>query len=222
MRGNKRLFLLLGALCVVNLLAHLCFYPALPEMVPIHWGFDGRVNGWGPKWNVLILAALPAAMLALLYFLPHMDPKRESYQKFAPIWRGFAIALTLFLAAFSWLIELAAFGVLPESGNLVGVLVSGGVGVLFIFLGNYMPRIKQNYFFGCRTPWALADEHNWNRTQRMGGISFVISGAVLILLGLLSPLLGEGWTVGLLLAVTLGDALWTFLYSFLVFKKILK
>ena len=31
--------------------------------------------------------------------------------------------------------------------------------------------------FGCKTPWALNNEHNWNRTQRMGGIVFVVMGA---------------------------------------------
>ena len=33
--------------------------------------------------------------------------------------------------------------------------------------------------FGCKTPWALNNEHNWNRTQRMGGIVFVVMGAAL-------------------------------------------
>ena len=74
---------------------------------------------------------------------------------------------------------LAAFGVLPD--GIMGMLIGGGIGVLFILLGNYMPRARQNYTFGCRTPWALADEHNWARTQRMGGITFIIMGAVILL-----------------------------------------
>ena len=78
------------------------------------------------------------------------------------------------------------------------VLVSGGIGILFILLGNYMPRIKQNYTFGCRTPWALADEHNWNRTQRMGGITFVVMGVALLFLGLFAKALGEELTLSLI------------------------
>ena len=69
----------------------------------------------------------------------------------------------------AWLTELAVFGELPHSSNIVSLLVCGGIGLMFIIMGNFMPHIKQNYTFGCRTPWALNDAHNWQRTQRMGG-----------------------------------------------------
>lgn len=62
---------------------------------------------------------------------------------------------------------------------------------MFIILCNFMPQIKQNYTFGCRTPWALNDEHNWQRTQRMGGYTFVVMGIVLLVLSFLGGLLGD-------------------------------
>lgn len=45
--NNKKLLIALGAVCLVNFIAHLCFYPSLPDTVPMHWGFDGQVDGWG-------------------------------------------------------------------------------------------------------------------------------------------------------------------------------
>ena len=80
-----------------------------------------------------------------------------------------------------------------------------------------MPRIKQNYTFGCRTPWALNDEHNWERTQRMGGIVFVIMGIALLVAALFSTLLGETLTLILLVGSILGGILWIFVYSYLVY-----
>ena len=56
---NKKLLIALLALCAVNFAAHLVFYPALPETVPIHWGFDGQADGWGSKATILVMAALP-------------------------------------------------------------------------------------------------------------------------------------------------------------------
>ena len=106
---------------------------------------------------------------------------------------------------------------LPNSGNLVSILVFGGCGVLFILLGNYMPRIKQNYTFGCKTPWALNDEHNWNRTQRMGGIVFVVIGVVFMVAIPFSRVLGETGMLILLLGSSLGGTLWIYLYSYLVY-----
>ena len=220
-KGGGVMFRVLGAVCAVNFVAHLCFYPALPQTIPIHWGTDGMVNGWGPKWVALMLALLPVILLVLFRFLPGMDPKAENYEKFKPIWNGFLIGVTLFMAAMSWITELAVFGVLPEGGNAVGIFVGGGIGLLFIILGNYMPRVKQNYTFGCKTPWALADEHNWTRTQRMGGIVFVIIGVASVLGALFTGALGNAFFV-LFMAVTLGGTAWIYLYSFLVFRGKMK
>ena len=59
---NNSLYWVLGGGCVVNFAAHLWFYPSLPQVIPIHWGMDGTVNGWGPRYVSLILAALPLLM----------------------------------------------------------------------------------------------------------------------------------------------------------------
>ncbi len=214
---NKKLLFLMGLLCLVNLAGHLYFYPSLPDTVPIHWGFDGQPDGWGGKSSILFTASLPFAMLLLFAVLPRMDPKGKNFQRFQPVYRIFLILLTVFMCGVSWLSELTVYNVLPSGGSLVNTLVMGGLGLVFLVLGNYMPRIKQNYTFGCRTPWALNDEHNWNRTQRMGGIVFVVMGAVLLLVSVFATLLGETLTLALLLGALLGGSVWIFVYSYLVF-----
>lgn len=138
MKRNK-LFWGLLIFCAINFAAHLCFYGSLPDVVPTHWGADGQANGWGPKSTVLIMAALPALMLILMAALPRIDPKHQNYEKFKGVWNASLTALTIFMAAMSWFSELSVFGLIPEGSSLVGILVCGGCGVLFIFLGNYMP-----------------------------------------------------------------------------------
>ena len=217
MKKNK-LFWILTVVCVLNFAAHLYFYPSLPDIVPTHWGASGQVNGWGPKSTVLILAALPFAMLILFEVIRKIDPKHQNFEKFGKVWNLCVVLFTVMMAAFSWLSELAVFGKLPDSSNLVSILVCGGIGVLFIILGNFMPQIKQNYTFGCRTPWALNDEHNWQRTQRMGGYTFVVMGIVLLVLAFLGGLLGDIATLIVLLA---GQTLFMILYVVLVVFNIM-
>ena len=214
---KDKLFWILTVVCVLNFAAHLYFYPSLPDIVPTHWGASGQVNGWGPKSTVLILAALPFAMLILFEVIRKIDPKHQNFEKFGKVWNLCVVLFTVMMAAFSWLSELAVFGKLPDSSNLVSILVCGGIGVLFIILGNFMPQIKQNYTFGCRTPWALNDEHNWQRTQRMGGYTFVVMGIVLLVLAFLGGLLGDIATLIVLLAAVLGGSAWIYLYSYLVY-----
>ena len=216
MKKNK-LFWILTVVCVLNFAAHLYFYPSLPDIVPTHWGANGQVNGWGPKSTVLILAALPFAMLILFEVIRKIDPKYQNFEKFGKVWNLFVVMFTVMMAVFSWLSDLAVFGKLPDSSNLVSILVCGGIGVLFIIMGNFMPQVKQNYTFGCRTPWALNDEHNWQRTQRMGGYTFVVMGIVLLVLAFLGGLLGDIATLIVLLAAVLGGSAWIYLYSYLVY-----
>ena len=55
------------------------------------------------------------------------------------------------------------------------------VGFLFLFLGNMMPKVKQNFFMGMKTPWALSSETVWNKTQRLGGKMFFFGGILMVL-----------------------------------------
>ncbi len=221
MKINK-LYWALGAVCLANLLGHALCLPAMPDEVPIHWNWAGVADGFGPKWSSLALGLLPLGLLLLFRVLPAIDPKGENFAKFRPIWNGVVLATVLFGCAIGWLSELAVFGILKDGSGAAGLLVGGSIGLLFIILGNYMPRIKQNYTFGCRTPWALADEHNWNRTQRMGGFVFILIGAATLISGVFSGLMGPMGSTFVLLGTTLLGCVWIYLYSFLVFKGWMK
>jgi uncharacterized membrane protein len=72
-------------------------------------------------------------------------------------------------------------------------IVPLGVGLLFIILGNYMPKVKKNWFVGIRTPWTLASEEVWNKTHRLGGKIFILAG-LLMILGIWLP---NNWTIWL-------------------------
>lgn len=94
---KNKLFAVLAAVCVVNFAAHLCFFPALPDVVPTHWGAGGEVNGWGPKWTVLLLAALPFVLLILFGIVRKIDPKHDNFAKFGKVWNIFVTLFTVFM-----------------------------------------------------------------------------------------------------------------------------
>lgn len=62
----------------------------------------------------------------------------------------------------------------------IGLVVNILVGAVFIIVGNYLPKNKQNYSVGIKLPWTLDDEENWNKTNRLSGYLFIISGFVFI------------------------------------------
>ena len=221
MKKNK-LFWAMLALCAANFAAQHCVFPALPETVPTHWGMSGQADGWGAKWQVLILALLPFGIVLLMQAARKIDPKHESFARFEKAWNVFTLLMTLFMIGMTWTCALDSFGLMPGGESMVQVLILGGCGVMFIVFGNFMPQIKQNYTFGCKTPWALNDEHNWNRTQRMGGITFVVMGAAMLLLSMFGKALGDVVSMAVMLAAVFGGTIWIYVYSYLVYKGKMK
>jgi uncharacterized membrane protein len=106
---------------------------------------------------------------------------------------------------------LGYFGSFPS-------MVQLGVGALFIILGNYMGKLKHNYFMGIRTPWTLASEEVWYRTHRMAGPFWVIGG----LLFIATSFLTTGLLAKTILIIIFGIIAIPIVYSYVIFKRLEK
>jgi len=218
---SKRFIGILAALCAVNVAAHALLLPALPDSIPSHWNAQGMVDGTVPKLADLALSFLPVGVLALFMVIPKIEPRQESYQRMARFYRGFVLIFTLFMIAITWCGILTAAGILSE-GVAVNGLVFAACGLLFIYIGNYMPRVRQNYTMGVKTPWTLASKTVWEKTQRAGGRAFVVLGILSIILaalGFVAPEEALEAGVVVFLAAVIGVAVWCMLYSWLLWKK---
>ncbi|MEW5323478.1 SdpI family protein [Geobacillus thermoleovorans] len=171
----SRLAIVLTALAYLLSLAAL---PYLPDQVAIHWNASGEADGFSNKWLGAFLPPLLMTFLIILMgVLPKFDPKKESYGRFQKSYGIFNAALACFFFVLHVVTLVYNLGFPVD----VGLLVPLGVGALFIVLGNYMPKIKHNYFVGIRTPWTLESETVWNKTHRFGGKVFIAMGILSML-----------------------------------------
>lgn len=90
------------------------------------------------------------------------------------------------------------------------------LGAIFVVIGNVMGKIRPNYAIGIRTPWALADEHVWDKTHRFGGWAFVAGGIVLVVASFTLPATTP--TVAATLGVTAAVVVATTLKSYLLWR----
>jgi uncharacterized membrane protein len=190
----------------------LYFYAHFPERVAMHWNIKGQVDGYsGRAVGAFAVPGMTAAMYLLLLGLPYLDPRRERYAEFAKVYHIFKALLLAVLVAI-----YAATGLFNLGYSVkIGLFVPFLIGLLFILMGNYMGKIKNNWFMGIRTPWTLSSENVWNKTHRFGGRAFMLFGLLLMV----SPWLPEiaamvAFVVGLL-AVSIG----TMAYSYLLFVR---
>ena len=221
---DKVLWIALLALCLVSAAAYVLWaLPAMPETVPTHWGADGSVNGWSDKGSTIFMGVImPILMLALLFAVPFFDPRGTSFIRFKGIYQGFSAAFTVFMIVMAWLTPATALGLIPESGSFVSTLVFGFFGLLLVGLGAAMPHIEPNYTFGVRIPWTLNDSDNWRRTHRFAGPVFVVMGAVMLVAAFFSASIPQAALVAVLLVALLGGLALVTLYSFLLWKGVIR
>ena len=151
-------------------------YGRLPDEIPMHWGFDGAV-AYDAKWQIWIVSGLAPVMAALFRILPQIDPKKHNYEKFMEPYLAFQIMMMLFMLCMVGVVLLESF----RPGTVdVGVLVTLLLAVLFIVLGNMMPKFRLNFFCGIKNPWTLSNDRVWMRTHRLGGRLFFAAGVLLV------------------------------------------
>ncbi len=190
----------------------LAVYGRLPQRVPSHWNLHGQVDGWMEKpWGALLQPLVATLVLGLLWVLPHIDPRRANLERFADDRRLLFNLLVLFLAV----VQVATLGQALGWPVEVDRVLLASVGLLLVGLGNYLPRIRSNWFMGIRTPWTLSSERVWRDTHRVGGRAFVGAGLVTALAALLpTPL--RAWAAGVAVAVAVVLPL---VYSYVAWRR---
>jgi len=151
-------------------------FPQLAPRVATHWSLNGTPDGFSSRtWALAIVPLLLVFMTGMFNVLPKVDPRRENYAKFLSSYWLIANAVIVFLLVAHALIIAAGLGFSVKIDRLMPL----GVGLLFIFLGNYLRRVEPNWFVGIRTPWTLSSDTVWRKTHRTGGGLMVIGGVVL-------------------------------------------
>lgn len=209
----KKQLMISSIVILLPILVGLILWNTLPDRFATHWGIDGTADGWGSK--VFAVFALPLMMLAthwLCFWVTTLDPKAKNQTKKA-FGMIFWICPVLSVAESAMIYALA----LGAEFNITSFLMPG-FSLLFIGIGNYLPKCKQNYTMGIKVPWALHNDENWNATHRFGGKVWVVGGIIMLVLSFMPA----DWAMGLLVLLILVMTFVPTLYSWWYYKKQLR
>ncbi len=179
---NKKIKLVISSLVILlPIVFGLIFWNQLPERIATHWGPNGDPDGWSSR--ELAVFALPLFLFAihwLCVLVTSKDPKNKDKNQKAQSLVLFIIPILSLLV--NGIMYMTALGMPLRVEMIMPVFF----GLLFIVLGNYMPKCRQNYTIGLKISWTLNSEENWNATHRFAGKLWMIGGA-LIMLGVFLP-----------------------------------
>ena len=163
---------------LLPILMGLAVYSKLPEKMPIHWGLDGEPNGYATRLaGILILPLIMVGVNVIVQFSLETAPKTNLKLKKLMLW-----LLPILSVIFQSLTLSEALGYHLD----IALITMVTVGIIFILLGNYIPKTSQNRVAGFRFPMTLSNPDNWQKTNRLGGMMLVISGIIMILGGVIS------------------------------------
>ena len=204
-KENKKTIIITSILILLPVLMGIYFWDQLPDVIATHFGYNGEANGWSSKWFAIVGLPFFLVMVHLsCIFFTDKDPKYEKYPEkmkhivlwICPIvsWIG---AISSYSYELNWKFNMM---------NWIGLILGGG----FMIIGNYLPKVKQNYFLGIKLPWTYASEDNWNKTHRLGGKVWFVGGILLLLNAMLKVKYLE---IVIFLAMILIPTVYSYLYS---------
>jgi uncharacterized membrane protein len=209
--STKNTTIIVSILIVLAALAGVLFWNQLPDPMASHWGANDQVNGTTSKLlGVFLLPLITAALFGLFMLIPSIDPLKANINKFRGVYNLFIVLLTAFMLYVHGLQLVWNLG----SPFRMSTALLPALGLLFIFLGFMIEKTKRNFFIGIRTPWTLSSDTVWDETHRVGGQLFKVSG-VLALVGIFFP----GYTLWFILVPVLGSALFSVVYSYVLFER---
>lgn len=202
----KKTLIITSIITALPILIGVVLWNRLPDTIATHFDNAGDPNGWSSKWfTVFGLPMILVILNVVCTLITETDPRRHKYPEKMLKMMYWVCPVISWIAAIS--IYANALGYqLTSMGQWMSILL----GAVFVVIGNYMPKVKQNYYLGIKLPWTYADEENWNKTHRLGGKVWVIGGILLILNAFLRI---RGAEIVVIFAMILIPTIYSFFYS---------
>jgi len=176
MKISKRTLIVTSLVTLIPMLVGICLWDKLPEVMATHFGFNNEPNGWtGKAFTVFGIPLVLVVLQLVCTYATSKDP-RKTFQS-----NKLANLVLWIIPVISVVVLGATYMYNMEMPIDIGMVCLSILGVLFMILGNYLPKCRRNYFVGIRIPWTLADDGNWNYTHRIGGFVFVIMGLIFVI-----------------------------------------
>ena len=170
----------------------------LPESIPIRYNTAGEIEEWGSRYMCFIYPLEMILLTSVLEFAAYrferaaekgkkpsrIIPRPESAKSIAAVLRrmtpwivGVMAIMQLFM-----LVKFCADGKAGVANLELDItrVYTFLQGVMFIVLGNIMPKVRRNGVVGFRVRWTLYNDTTWQKSNRFAAAALIIVGVCTI------------------------------------------
>ena len=175
MKINKLKMIISSILIILPTIITAIFSKKLDGMIAIHWGFDLNADSYTSPVKFVLLFPVFLIIIQFICVLvaAKTDKQIEQNKKVTEIAYWICPVISIYVSVMMISLSL---------GYEINILAISSIlfAIMFIFIGNYMPKCKQNSTMGIKIKWTLTNEENWNLTHRFAGKVWVIGGLIML------------------------------------------
>ena len=205
----------------------------MPDSVPMHYNAAGEIDRWGSKYEnfifpILIIVFTLFWHLLILYYEKKVV-KTTVEKECAEILSNIKVIKIVGVSVTCMFVVMQGFFLYSayveantnatsaciDFGNLTCILC----GVLFIVIGNFMPKTKKNPVAGVRVKWSMYNDTTWMKSNRFGAVALMITGVLIVVTAIFVK---ENVALLCMIAYIIADMFFTLIYSYRVYKRELK
>lgn len=176
LKKNLKTIIITSLITILPIFAGLVMWDRLPDKLPTHWNFSGEIDSWSSKpFAIFFIPLFMLAMHLICTVSTSIDPKNQGVNS-----KIFTLVLWV-CPVLSLLCMTATYAAALGYDVRVEFIIPLFMGVIFLIIGNYLPKCKQNYTIGIKIPWTLNDEENWSKTHRFAGLVWTACALVVII-----------------------------------------
>lgn len=182
-KKHKTTLILTSLLTLLPIPVGLLLWDRFPEKIATHWSITGQPDGWSSvPFSVFVMPLIMLAGQWLCVLASALDKKNQNQSK--------KIVRTVL-----WIIPVASnlcsaimYALALGADFTISSVMVTAMGLMFVIIGNYLPKCKMNSTIGIKVPWAYSSDENWNATHRFGGRLWFIGGLGIILTAFLGDM----------------------------------
>lgn len=174
---NKRTLLLTVLLCLLPIILGIVLYNKLPDQMPIHYTLNDLPNSYASKsfalFGIPIIMAIVQA-ICLLFTMKIYKLKNDEKPRIIKIMEWFIPIITVLLYIIIIEVPLGSTVYVGKSVCLI-------LGISFIIIGNYIPKMSFSVGKSFFHPMPKS-EKSFRKLTKLMGYSFIIIGIILLIL----------------------------------------
>ena len=177
-KKTKNTLILSVIICLLPMILGVVFYNKLPEQMPIHFTINDVPDNYAPKnfalFGIPLIMAIVQAICLIAVNIKLNKLKTNEKPKILKIMEWFIPVVTVLICVIMVEVPLGSTVYVGKSICLI-------LGILFMIIGNYIP--KMSYEMGKTMAHPMPkSEKSFRKMSKIMGYSFIIMGMVLIIM----------------------------------------